>query len=90
METVKHPPSPMSPNKSGNSSNGKLNKCCTSPEEVITIALALTVLFAQNLNKTELETLVNILGILATNLSGIVTQIDICSGVDVNENITVI
>ena len=52
-----------------------------SPQEVYTVASALTVFFASNLTQEELQTLINLLVLLQTGLSAIVTQQQICEGI---------
>ena len=54
---------------------------CASPQEVYTVASALTVFFASNLTQEELQTLINLLVLLQTGLSAIVTQQQICEGI---------
>ena len=67
----------------------KKNKCM-SPQEVFAVSAALTALFAKELSANELETLVNILRMLEINLSGIITQIQICKNIPIDENEQVI
>lgn len=53
---------------------------CTSPETVFAIATSFSYFLAQNFNQIELETLINIMGLITSNLSAIITQIEICEG----------
>lgn len=53
---------------------------CSSPAEIFSIATALTLLFAKEFNQTQLNTLINLLGLLQSGLSAIVTQMEICDG----------
>lgn len=53
---------------------------CTSPETVFAVATSFSYFLAKNFNKIELETLINIMGLITSNISAIITQIEICEG----------
>ncbi len=65
--------------------SAQTDKNCTSPEEVFTIATALTALFACNLTQHEMQTLINLLTLVVSGLSTIVTQRQICKGIIVEQ-----
>ena len=65
--------------KSRTTANGSPR--CTSPAEVFTIANALAAFFASNLTQDQLQTLINMLGLLEAALAAIVTQQQICEGI---------
>ncbi len=56
---------------------------CTSPEEIFAIATALTVLLSKELNQKQMSTMINFLALLLANLSAVLTQIQICEGVEI-------
>lgn len=58
----------------------KLIKGCTTPETVFTVSTSFAYFLASNFNKIELETLINIMGLIVSNISAIITQIEICEG----------
>lgn len=53
---------------------------CTTPETVFAVATSFSYFLASNLNQTEIETLINIINLVVSNLSAIITQIEICQG----------
>lgn len=55
-------------------------KSCTSPAELYSIATALTLLFVREFNQPQLETLVNLLGLIQAGIGAVVTQMQICEG----------
>lgn len=54
---------------------------CVSPQQVFAASAAFTAFLASNLTQKELLTLVNILTMITTNLSAIVTQQELCEGI---------
>ncbi|MEG0692898.1 MAG: hypothetical protein RR444_07430 [Oscillospiraceae bacterium] len=56
---------------------------CTSPADLFSIATAITILFARELNKKQLETLINLVALILAGLSAIVTQQQICLGEEI-------
>ena len=56
---------------------------CTPPEKVFGTAAALAVVLWQQLNTTEVQTLINLLTFLTEALSVLVIQRQLCEGVDV-------
>lgn len=65
-----------------NATNGN-NLKCSSPAEIFSIATALTLLFSSELNEKQLNTLINLFGLLQAGLSAVVTQMQICAGEEV-------
>lgn len=53
---------------------------CTNPETVFAVATSFSYFLASNFNKIELETLINIMGLIVSNISAIITQVEICEG----------
>lgn len=56
---------------------------CTSPQDLFAVATALTMLFAKELNKIQLATLINLVALILAGLSAIVTQQQICAGEEI-------
>ncbi|MFZ2538387.1 MAG: hypothetical protein WAX04_05755, partial [Oscillospiraceae bacterium] len=44
---------------------------CTSPQEILSVATSLTVLFSSELNSRQLSTLINLLALLLAGLSAV-------------------
>ncbi len=53
---------------------------CTTPQTVFAVATSFAFFLASNFNKIELETLINIMGLIVSNISAIITQQEICEG----------
>ena len=58
-------------------------KKCTSPSELFSMATAITIIFARELNQKQLETLINLIALVLSGISAIVTQQQLCQGEDV-------
>lgn len=63
-----------------NNSKKEFIKGCPKPETVFAVATSFSYFLAENLNRIELETLLNILSLIVSNISAIITQIEICKG----------
>lgn len=73
-------PEEISEESSTSDDDSKHIKGCTNPETVFAVATSFSYFLASNFNKTELETLINIMGLIVSNLSAIITQMEICEG----------
>lgn len=71
---------------SANTQTSDRDQClqnCTSPEQVFSIAASLAVFFWCRLSTLEVQTLINLLELLITNLSTLVIQQQLCQGISV-------
>lgn len=58
--------------------------CCLPPCELFSTAASIALLLYKEMNKCQLETMVNLLTLLVANLAALVTQIDINQGQEIN------
>ena len=54
---------------------------CTSPEQVFGVAAAMALLLRKNLTTLQIQTLINLLTLLVSNLSTFIIQQQLCEGV---------
>lgn len=72
---------PGAPYASSQAPAREVNSCCTSPEQVFGLATSLAVFLRARLTTLEVQTLINLLTLLVSNLATMVIQEQLCEGI---------